>query len=119
MIEAFLELVVAGTGLGILQLLGGKDPGELESMLAGLGIWLLIGLAILGLVRRSDRNLARQGSVSAGMRLWNSSTSLWPVIPTAAIMARAINPAMRLYSIAVAADSSRRNFPNISCSLEF
>jgi hypothetical protein len=61
---------------------------------------------------------ARQGRVNAGIRLWNSSTSLWPVIPTAAIMARAINPAMRLYSMAVAADSSRRNFPNISCSLE-
>jgi hypothetical protein len=34
-------------------------------------------------------------------------------MPTAAIMARAINPAMRLYSMAVAALSSRRNFPNI------
>jgi hypothetical protein len=51
MIEAFLELVVAGTGLRILQLLGRKDPGELESMLAGLGIWLLIGLAIFGRVK--------------------------------------------------------------------
>jgi hypothetical protein len=33
-------------------------------------------------------------------------------------MAKAINPAMRLYSIAVAPDSSRRNCPNISFSLE-
>src|SRR2546428_11836525 len=29
------------------------------------------------------------------------------------MMARAINPARRLYSIAVAPDSSRRNFPSI------
>src|SRR5690349_17758641 len=47
------------------------------------------------------------------MRLSNRVTSLWPVIPTAAIMARAINPAMRLYSMAVAPDSSRRNFPSM------
>ena len=37
----------------------------------------------------------------------------WPVIPTAAIMASAMKPAMMLYSMAVAALSSRRNFPNI------
>ena len=65
-----------------------------------------------------NRHLARQGRVNAGIRLSNSATSLWPVIPTAVMMAKAINPAMRLYSIAVAPDSSRRNFPNISCSLE-
>jgi hypothetical protein len=51
MIEALLELVVAGTGLWILQLFGRKDPGELEAMLAGLALWILVGLAILGLVR--------------------------------------------------------------------
>jgi hypothetical protein len=67
---------------------------------------------------RFARNLARQGRVKAGMRLWNSSTSLWPVMPTETIINRAINPAMRLYSMAVAPDSSRRSFPNISCSLE-
>src|SRR5215217_5388841 len=38
------------------------------------------------------RNLGRQGRVNAGIRLLNSSTSRWPVIPTAAIMARAMNP---------------------------
>jgi len=51
MIEALLEPVVAGTGLWILQLFGRKDPGELESMLAGLALWILVGLAILGLVK--------------------------------------------------------------------
>jgi hypothetical protein len=52
-------------------------------------------------------------SVRAGIRLLNNSTSRSPVIPTAAIMAKAINPAMRLYSIAVAPSSSRRNFRSI------
>jgi hypothetical protein len=60
-----------------------------------------------------NRHLARQGRVNAGMRLANSATSLSPVIPTAVMMARAINPAIRLYSIAVAADSSRKNFRSI------
>ena len=52
MVEALVELVVAGTGLWILQPFGRKDhPGELEAMLAGLALWILVGLAILGLLR--------------------------------------------------------------------
>jgi hypothetical protein len=119
MIEALLELVVARTGLRVLELLGRKDPVELESMLAGLGIWLLVGLAIPAVQRRIDRNLARQGSVNAGIRLSNNATSLSPVILTAAMMARAMNPAMRLYSMAVAPFSSRRNFRSIHCPPSF
>ena len=69
-------------------------------MLAGLALWILGGLA----EGRFERHLARQGRVNAGIRLSNSATSLWPVIPTAAIIARAINPARRLYSMAVAPD---------------
>ena len=88
---------------------------RLKITLPRLALWILVGLA----EGRFERHLARQGRVNAGMRLWNSSTSLWPVIPTETIINRAINPAMRLYSMAVAPDSSRRNFPNISCSLEF
>ena len=89
---------------------------RLKITLPRLALWILVGLIILGLVRALY--LARQGRVKAGMRLWNSSTSLWPVMPTETIINRAINPAMRLYSMAVAPDSSRRNFQNISCSLE-
>src|SRR5688572_8278780 len=69
---------------------------------------MLVGLAIL--VLAAFDHLARQ---SRDKRFSNSARSLWPVIPTAAIMAKAMNPAMRLYSMAVAADSSRRNFPSI------
>jgi hypothetical protein len=47
MIEALLEIVIVGTGLCVLRLFGRQDPGEFESMLAGIALWVLVGLASL------------------------------------------------------------------------
>ena len=49
MIEALLEIVIAGTGLWVLRLFGREDPGEFEMMLAGIALWVVVGLASLAL----------------------------------------------------------------------